>query len=171
MKIIIKETIWIISCIALLCIFQFIFLGNNGLKLNFKHDINFRDMYFLIENINLIILNGSIIFFSVYLVRTINNKLRNHLVNIIYILSNAILILISLLFNMTLHSANLIFIGRFWSIIKILAILISIILTFSLILIVYKAYIQKKKITLRKNLSKQPRHLSNKVAKSIRHKK
>lgn len=143
MKIIIKETIWIISCIALLCIFQFIFLGNNGLKLNFKHDINFRNTYFLIENINLIVLNGSIIFFSVYLFRTIHNKLRNHLVNIIYILSNAILILISLLFNMTLHSANLIFIGAFWSIIKIIAILISIILTLSLILIVYKAYIQK----------------------------
>ncbi|WP_298897252.1 hypothetical protein [uncultured Psychroserpens sp.] len=89
-----KEVFWVIGTIVLALIVNLIAFGTRGYKSDSVFDINVHDTYFVIPNINFILLLAVIVFFGVYLFRTLRWKFRNLTVNIILITVTIILILL-----------------------------------------------------------------------------
>ena len=89
-----KEIIWLIGTIVLILIFNFIFLGKDSLTLDSVIDINIHDTMFVIAKINLYILFSVLIFFSIYLIRVLRLNFKNKMANLIFLISNMLMILV-----------------------------------------------------------------------------
>lgn len=89
-----KEIIWII---VLLIISYLIWHPN--LPFNFSDftstiDINVHDTYFVVESANILILIIGIVFYFTYLIRMLLKRLKNLIINGIFLLSNLLMIII-----------------------------------------------------------------------------
>lgn len=146
MKTYIKEIIWIIVIILLIPIVQFLFFGENGLNMSYRFETSINNTYVIAENIHIIILNGSLVFFCIYLIRMLIGKSNNIIANSVLILSNIALIWIATLFNLTLYSSSEVFTGSFWIIYKIILGFIHLTLSVILLYCIYKVYLKKQTI-------------------------
>ncbi|WP_163409669.1 hypothetical protein [Flavobacterium ajazii] len=93
MKILKKEIIW---PVALLIISYLIYNPDLSFNSNNKStiDINIHDTYFVIESLNILFLIIAVLFFIVYLVRTIASRLKNNIINGMFLFSNILMIIV-----------------------------------------------------------------------------
>lgn len=89
-----KETFWLIGTITFLLILIIGLFGIDGLKSEAVTDINVHDTYYVIANIHLIIALISLTFFGVYLIRMLRRNFKNLTANLIFMISNIVMILI-----------------------------------------------------------------------------
>ena len=71
-----------------------VIFGIEGLKSDSTFDINIHDTYFVIANFHFILLIGVLVFFGIYLVRTLRKNFKNLTTNLILMISTIILIVI-----------------------------------------------------------------------------
>lgn len=89
-----KETLWLIGTTILVLILNTLIFGIDGLKADSTLDINIHDTYFVIENFHFILLLGVLVFFGIYLVRTLRRNFKNLTANLILMISTILLILV-----------------------------------------------------------------------------
>nr|WP_299072889.1 hypothetical protein [uncultured Allomuricauda sp.] len=89
-----KEIFWLIGTIMLVLILNTLIFGIDGLKSDSTLDINVHDTYFVIANFHFIILLGVLVFFGIYLIRTLRGNFKNLTANLILIISTTLLIII-----------------------------------------------------------------------------
>jgi len=89
-----KETFWLIGTIILVLILNTLIFGIDGLKSDSTLDINVHDTYFVIANFHFILLLGVLVFFGIYLIRTLHRNFKNLTANLILIISTILLIII-----------------------------------------------------------------------------
>jgi heme/copper-type cytochrome/quinol oxidase subunit 1 len=68
--------------------------GIDGLKFDSTLDIKVNDTYFLIANSHFILVFGVLVFFSIYLIRTLLGNFQNLTTNLILMISTILLIII-----------------------------------------------------------------------------
>ena len=89
-----KEIFWLIGTIILVLILNTLIFGIDGLKSDSTLDINVHDTYFVIANFYFILLLGVLVFFGVYLIRTLRGNFKNLTANLILMISTILLIII-----------------------------------------------------------------------------
>lgn len=88
-----KEIFWLIGTIILVLILNTLIFGIDGLKSDSTLDINIHDTYFVIANFHFILLLGVLVFFGIYLIRTLRRNFKNLTANLILMISTILLIL------------------------------------------------------------------------------
>ena len=68
--------------------------GIDGLKSDSILDVNVHDTYFVIANFHFILLLGVLVFFGIYLFRTLRRNFKNLTANLILMISTILLIII-----------------------------------------------------------------------------
>ena len=68
--------------------------GIDGLKSDSTLDINVHDTYFVIANFHFILLLGVLVFFGIYLIRTLRRNFKNLTANLILMISTILLIIV-----------------------------------------------------------------------------
>ncbi|MEL1255313.1 hypothetical protein AAEO57_16100 [Flavobacterium sp. DGU38] len=93
MKLLKKEIIW---SVALLIISYFIYNPDLSFNSNNKStiDINIHDTYFVIESLNILFLIIAVLFFIVYSIRIIVSRLKNSIINGMFLFSNVLMIIV-----------------------------------------------------------------------------
>ena len=99
-----KELFWFISTTILVLILNTLIFGFDGLKANAALDINIHDTYFVLQNFHFIILLGVLVFFGVYLVRTLRSNFKNLTANLILMIATLLLILVLIGFDSILDA-------------------------------------------------------------------
>ena len=89
-----KEIYWLTGTIAFVLIMNFALFGTDGFKSDSNVDINIHDTYFVIANIHFVLLFSVLIFFGVYLFRTLRRNYKNLMANLILMISTILLILV-----------------------------------------------------------------------------
>ena len=89
-----KEVIWLLVTIIFILLIYFLIFGKEGFKSESTFDLNTHDTYLVISNIHFIFTLSILLFFGVYLVRSLNTKFKNLIVNIILMISTILLIII-----------------------------------------------------------------------------
>ncbi|PNQ72161.1 hypothetical protein C1T31_12605 [Hanstruepera neustonica] len=89
-----KEIFWLIGTTILVLILNTLIFGIDGLKSDSTLDINVHDTYFVIANFHFIILLGVVVFFGIYLIRTLRRNFKNLTSNLILMISTILLIII-----------------------------------------------------------------------------
>jgi len=89
-----KEIFWLIGTIILVLILNTLIFGIDGLKSDSTLDINVHDIYFVIANFHFILLLGVLVFFGIYLIRTLRKNFKNLTANLILMISTILLIII-----------------------------------------------------------------------------
>ncbi|WP_452225822.1 hypothetical protein [Lacinutrix cladophorae] len=89
-----KEIFWLIGTTILVLILNTLIFGIDGLKSDSTLDINIHDTYFVIANFHFILLLAVLVFFGIYLVRTLRKNFKNLTANLILIISTILLILV-----------------------------------------------------------------------------
>lgn len=89
-----KEIFWILGTTTVILILYILTFGFDGLKGSTTLDINFHDTYFLISNFHFIVLLSVIIFFVVYIFRTLYSKYKNLTANVVLMISIIFLIIV-----------------------------------------------------------------------------
>ena len=89
-----KEIFWLIGTTILVLILNTLIFGIDGLKSDSTLDINIHDTYFVIANSHFIQLFGVLVFFGIYLVRTLRRNFKNLTANLILMISTILLILV-----------------------------------------------------------------------------
>lgn len=89
-----KETYWLIGTTILVLILNTLIFGIDGLKTDSTLDINIHDTYFVIANFHFILLLGVLVFFGIFLVRTLRRNFKNLTANLILMISTILLILV-----------------------------------------------------------------------------
>ncbi|MGS2727903.1 hypothetical protein ACU8DI_14935 [Psychroserpens sp. BH13MA-6] len=89
-----KEIFWLIGTTIIMLILNTLIFGIDGLKSDSTLDINIHDTYFVIANFHFILLLGVLVFFGIYLVRTLRRNFKNLTANLILMISTILLILI-----------------------------------------------------------------------------
>ena len=99
-----KELFWFISTTILVLILNTLIFGIDGLNADATLDINIHDTYFVIPNFHFIILLGVLVFFVVYLVRTLHRNFKNLTANLILMIATLLLILVLIGFDSILDA-------------------------------------------------------------------
>lgn len=89
-----KEIYWLIGSTIFVLILNALIFGIDGFKTDSYFDLNIYDTYYIIPNIYFILLLGVLIFFGIYLVRTLHRSFKNLTANLISIVSTILLILV-----------------------------------------------------------------------------
>lgn len=89
-----KEIYWLIGTIAFVLIMNFVLFGTDGFQSDTTLDLNIHDTYFVIANVHFVFLFAVLIFFGVYLVRTLKRSFENLTANLILMISTILLILV-----------------------------------------------------------------------------
>ncbi len=89
-----REIYWLIGTFIIIVLLNILFFGFDGLKAESTVDLNFHDTYFVIENLHFNLLLFVVVFFGIYLVRTLKSNFKNFSANIILIISTILLSLI-----------------------------------------------------------------------------
>ncbi|MGN7514101.1 MAG: hypothetical protein ACTHOM_06970 [Allomuricauda sp.] len=89
-----KELLWLIGTLSLVLIALLWIFGIDGLTLDAVTDINVYDTYFVVAKIHLIALITTLIFFGVYLIRMLGRNFKNLTANLIFMISDIILIVV-----------------------------------------------------------------------------
>jgi heme/copper-type cytochrome/quinol oxidase subunit 1 len=89
-----KEIFWLIGTTILVLILNALIFGIDGLKSDSTLDINVHDTYFVIANFHFIFLLGVLVFFGIYLIRTLRRNFKNLTANLILMISTILLIII-----------------------------------------------------------------------------
>jgi hypothetical protein len=79
--------------IIFILLIYFLIFGKEGFKSESTFDLNTHDTYLVISNIHFIFTLSILLFFGVYLVRSLNTKFKNLIVNIILMISTILLII------------------------------------------------------------------------------
>ena len=87
-----EEIYWLIGTTGFSLILILAVFGTDGLKTDTVIDINFYDTYYVLTTTELIILLTILTFFVIYLIRMLREKFKNQAANLIFIISNIILI-------------------------------------------------------------------------------
>lgn len=93
MKTLKKEIIW---AVILLIISYLIYNPDLSFNSNNKStiDVNIHDTYFVIESLNILFLIIAVLFFIVYSVRMIVSRLKNSIINGMFLFSNILMIIV-----------------------------------------------------------------------------
>lgn len=94
-----NEVFWFFGTLILIIISNLFIFGINGINGDTSIDLKNHDTFFLIKNYYIILLNSSILFYCIYLIRAIISKFNNNKTNIIFIISSIFLILTITIFN------------------------------------------------------------------------
>ena len=94
-----KEIYWLTGTIAFVLIMNYAHFGTDGFKSYSNVDINIHDTYFVIANIHFVLLFSVLIFFGVYLFRTLKRNFKNLTANLILMISTILLILVLIRIN------------------------------------------------------------------------
>lgn len=89
-----KEIFWFIGTTILVLILNTLIFGINGLNAEATLDINIHDTYFVMPNYHFILLLGVLVFFGIYLVRTLRSNFKNLTANLIVMIATLLLILV-----------------------------------------------------------------------------
>ena len=89
-----KEIYWLFGPVAFVLIMIFVLFGSDGFKPDSTLDINIHDTYFVIAHIHFVLLFSILIFFGVYLFRTLRQNFKNLTANLILMISTILLILV-----------------------------------------------------------------------------
>lgn len=89
-----KEIYWLIGTIAFVLIMNFVLFGTDEFKSDSTLDLNIHDTYFVITNVHFVLLFSVLIFFGVYLFRTLKRNFKNLTANLILMISIILLILV-----------------------------------------------------------------------------
>ena len=89
-----KEIFWLIGTTILVLILNTLIFGIDGLKSDSTLDINVHDTYFVIANFHFILLLGVLVFFGIYLIRTLRRNFKNLTANLILMISTILFIII-----------------------------------------------------------------------------
>lgn len=73
---------------------NFVLFGTDGFKSDSILDLNIHDTYFVIANVHFVLLFSVLIFFGVYLFRTLKRNFKNLTANLILMISTILLILV-----------------------------------------------------------------------------
>lgn len=79
---------------VLVLVLNTLILGIDGLKSDSTFDINVHDTYFVIANFHIILILGILLFFGIYLIRTLRRNFKNLTANLILMISTILLIII-----------------------------------------------------------------------------
>ncbi|BCY28469.1 hypothetical protein [Flavobacterium okayamense] len=109
-----NEVFWFIVTLILIFILNLFIFGINGVNGDTSIDLKNHETFFTIKNYYIILLNSSILFYSIYLIRVIISKFNNNQTNVIFIITSIFLILTITIFNSIYDS----FLGQFngWTI-------------------------------------------------------
>ncbi|WP_281847724.1 hypothetical protein [Olleya namhaensis] len=99
-----KELFWFIGTTILVLILNTLIFGINGLNADTTLDINIHDTYFVIPNYHFILLLAVLVFFGVYLVRTLRSNFKNLTANLIVMIATLLLILVLIGFDSILDA-------------------------------------------------------------------
>lgn len=94
MKILRKEIVWIIASLIISCLIWHPFLPFNFSDFNSTVDINIYDTYFLIASLHIFFFIIANVFFIVYSIRMLISRLRNTIINGIFLFSNILMIIV-----------------------------------------------------------------------------
>jgi hypothetical protein len=94
---------WLIGTLLLVIAAGAVILGFDQILSNSTLDINIHDMYLVIEYQHLLIMFGLLIFYTVYLTRTLKHRFQNLIANTIFMFSGVGLILVFILPITMLH--------------------------------------------------------------------
>lgn len=89
-----KEIFWLIGTTILVLILNALIFGKDGLKPDATLDINIHDTYFVFANFHFILLLTVLLFFGIYLIRSLCRNFKNLTANLILLISTIILIII-----------------------------------------------------------------------------
>ena len=89
-----KEIYWFVGTIGLFLILTLAIFGLNGFQTDSTLDINIHDTYFVIAHFHLVLLLFVLVFFTVYLVRTIKRNFKNVTANLILMIATVLLVLV-----------------------------------------------------------------------------
>lgn len=89
-----KETFWLFGTCSFILVLIIIIFGWNGLKPNADTSINVYDTYYVIATIYPIVFLATLIFFGVYLIRMLRRNFKNRTANLIFMISDIVLIFI-----------------------------------------------------------------------------
>ncbi|MEO1029945.1 MAG: hypothetical protein AAFX55_00990 [Bacteroidota bacterium] len=82
-----KEIYWLFGTTAFIPILNLIFYGIDGFTSEAVIDINVHDTYYVISNFHFMLILGVLVFFGVYLLRTLIHKFKNLTANLILMIS------------------------------------------------------------------------------------
>ncbi|WP_269235136.1 hypothetical protein [Flavobacterium flavigenum] len=94
MKILRKEILWIIASLIISCLIWHPFLPFNFSDFNSTVDINIHDTYFIVVSIHILFFIIANVFFIVYSIRILISRLRNTIINGIFLFSNTLMIIV-----------------------------------------------------------------------------
>lgn len=89
-----KEIFWLIGTTIFVLLLTTLIFGIDGLTSDSTLDINVHDTYYVITNFHVILLLGVLVFFAIYLVRTLRRNFKNLTANLILMISTILLILV-----------------------------------------------------------------------------
>lgn len=101
-----KELFWLLGTILFTISINFLLFGSDGLPSESTFNINIHDTYLVIDHLLLILLLSVFIFFNLYLVRVLLQKFKNTTTNLIFLISNVLLILIFTKILLIIHSIS-----------------------------------------------------------------
>lgn len=87
MRLIKKEIYWLLGTIFTVLILNTLFFGFNGFKSESVIDINVHDTYYVISNLDVLLLMFVGVHFIIYLIRVLNNKFKTVAANVMLMIS------------------------------------------------------------------------------------
>lgn len=96
MKILKKEILWIIILLIISYVIWHPFLPFNFSDFTSTIDVNIPiyDTYFVIGSVNILFLIIALLFFIVYSIRVLTSRLKNNVINVIFLFSNTLMIIV-----------------------------------------------------------------------------
>lgn len=87
-----KELLWFLGTLLLVFVVYFGILGFDDFNLLGDTDINMGDTYYVLPAWYLLVFLGAFVFFTIYIVRVLHGRFKNKVANIVFILSDILLI-------------------------------------------------------------------------------
>ncbi|MEK6155676.1 hypothetical protein WIW50_20620 [Flavobacteriaceae bacterium 3-367] len=89
-----KEIYWLLGTIALVLILNLAIFGIDGFKTDSTFSLNVHDTYYVLANVQFLLLLFILIFFGVYSIRTLGRNFKNLTANLILMIASILLILL-----------------------------------------------------------------------------